>query len=197
MSDRTRELLRSPQHWSQLSVVLNALGSSATKVDDVKISDPSVGKLMTDYLSVQMVRESIAGLSVPIFLIPAGLSVLLLITSMLLIGDWAALRQARTSPPQEEFGWVMLHAGPSKGFRAVALAASVVLALALLTIPAVALERTIELMRHPLAHQSILGLLATALIVAEVMLVATVVEQLRLRHQLVSANSTANVLRPA
>jgi len=188
LTDRTHQLNRSPVHWSQLSVVLNSLGSTVTKVDDLKMSDPAVGKLITDYLSVQMVRENIAGLSVPIFLIPGGLSVLLLITSMLLVGNWAALRQARQAPPLEEFGWVMLHSSPSPLLRGIALAASCILAIALLTIPAVALERTMELLRHPLSHQSLLTALIITLALTEIMLVAAVIEQLRLRRQFVASN---------
>ena len=182
LNDRTHSLIRSPVYWSQISVILNAMGNPATKIEDVKISDPSVGKLITDYLSVQAVRESIAGLSVPIFLIPFGLAALLLITGMLLIGSWAAFRLARAQPPDEELGWVMLHVSPDRLSNYVAIGASCFLAIGLFTVPAAALVRTIQMLRSSDPYQPALWMLGCVLMLNMVIFVATMVEQLRLRQ---------------
>jgi hypothetical protein len=143
------ELPRSPRLWNRTRIVLNLLSTSAPAQDfkvpnDVKLGDPVVKRFITDYLSIDGTKETLAGLPIPVLMLPFGMAALIVISCCILVGTWAAFRGVRFQSIHEESGWVMLEARKGAEGATVAVA-SYVLASATLAVPAIALAQTVRL----------------------------------------------------
>ncbi len=181
-NDDVHKFLRSPRLWNRTRVLLSSLGTSAA-VEDVKLSDPVVNSLIVRYLSEGGGKEIVAGLPIPVLLLPYGIATLLTIGCCLFVGTWAALRSIKPNSLDEGAGWAMLQVGKDDASPAIEIAAHV-LGAVILVVPAAALAQTIRLGLKvpPWADLFALGTLATALSLLLLIMVGNVFELLRLRR---------------
>jgi hypothetical protein len=101
------------RYYEETNAWVASLGQGyPTSIDRLELSDTTLSKLVHDYYRVENMRETIAGLTVPLHFAPTILSILLAMSSILLIGMASALNMARHQARllTEEYGWTRLWA---------------------------------------------------------------------------------------
>jgi hypothetical protein len=181
LNDPEHELLRSPRLWNYTNILLSSLGASGP-ASGLKVTDPVISHLMADYLSVQSVRETVAGLPLPILMLPFGIAALLIIPCCFLAGTWSSLRAAQSNPPSDEFEWLMLHTGTGTA-GVVTRIAAVVLAVTVCLVPVAGLAKAVQLAAKISGPVDLAGLLLVSIILGVLLFImgANLFEQFRLR----------------
>lgn len=98
--------------WNEVKPWLLVNGYSKSNLNEVNSTDPIITRAIMEYVapgSSPVIH--VLGLSVPMFYLPFVLGALLLVNTTVLVGNWAALRDAVAHPPDEEYGWLILYVG--------------------------------------------------------------------------------------
>jgi hypothetical protein len=141
VGDSQHKILRfDSRHFEEADAWLASLGQGyPSNIRKLTLQDPMLGKLVHDYYRFENMRETIAGLTIPLNYAPPILSALLAMSSILLIGIASALNMARhqASLLTEEYGWPLLYSGGG-----VTFILGLALALLALSVPGIAIYRT-------------------------------------------------------
>jgi hypothetical protein len=136
-----------PYLWERMRGWLFSSGVVTPDPRNIKLSDPAISKLAIQYFSQDSdLHQDIAGLPIPIFLVPFVVGTLLTIVSSILVGTAVAFFDLRVQTHPDSTCWVMLYTGRGRVFT---LIASITLALGTLVVPFAAIIRTLHILNSP------------------------------------------------
>jgi hypothetical protein len=189
-----------PIDWSRTKVFLQSLGwkGASPSLDDAEVS-----KVINDHLtvlgSILGSRESVAGMPLPVLMLPYVVAVLIGAVCCVLAGTFIALRIADVPSSHEEAGWVMTQVATSRWLTGLRNFASSMLGAFVLAVPASALLQAIQgFWFKGILLGNIVGLflLVTSLVALLAALIANLWAQRRLRIAIQNAGKTTSTQAP-
>jgi hypothetical protein len=181
------KILRTTSRYSEeTDAWIASLGQGyPTRIGGLSLQDPMLSKLVHDYYRVENMRETIAGLTIPLHYVPMILSALLTMGSILLFGIASAFNMARhqASLLTEEYGWPLLYSGGGViGFLTFIL--GLALAILALSVPGFAIYRTWVIATDTTTREPVLWVLVGSLGVFSVAIFVNIIVQFMLRRSI-------------
>lgn len=170
-----------PNGWESIAPFLIAHSWKGNEPQALSSVDVSVITAVNDYLLEDNVRQEVAGVSVPVVLLPIGIGGFVILISALQWGNIVALRSARRARQFEETAWVMLPFGVQQWELGVSLFFAAILSCVAIALPgSVALSAARLLIREQTYGKPALWFLCFAFLIAVGIVGLTVIEQFRL-----------------
>jgi hypothetical protein len=170
-----------PYGWESIAPFLVAHGWIGNNPEALSSLDVSVITAVNDYIFENNVRQEVAGISVPIILLPFGIGGFAILISALQWGNIVALRRARHARRFEETAWVMLPFGVQQWELRVSLFFAVLISCVAVALPgSAALSAGWLIGKEQTYGKPALCFLCCALLMAVGILGLTLLEQFRL-----------------
>lgn len=181
LATHTDDTGASPYGWESIAPFLVAHGWKGNDPQALSSLDVSVITAVNDYLLEDNVRQEVAGVSVPVVLLPIGIGGFVILISALQWGNIVALRSARRARQFEETAWVMLPFGVQQWELGVSLFFAAVLSCVAIALPgSAALSAARLLIKEQTYGKPALWFLCFAFLIAVGIVGLTVIEQFRL-----------------